>query len=142
MKTYVAQKGELEQKWLLVDASGKSLGRLATKLAALLRGKEKPQFTPHTDCGDHVVVINAAKVRLTGSKLQDKLYQRHSGYQGGLRTVKYETLMARNPEKVIELAVKGMLPKNNLARTSFSHLHVYAGDKHPHAAQGPKALSL
>jgi large subunit ribosomal protein L13 len=142
MKTYVAKKGELEPKWLLVDASGKSLGRLATKLAALLRGKEKPQFTPNTDCGDHVVVINAAKVRLTGSKLQDKLYRRHSGYQGGLRTVKYETLMAKNPGKVIELAVKGMLPKNNLARTTFSHLHVYAGDQHPHAAQGPKALSL
>jgi large subunit ribosomal protein L13 len=142
MKTYVAKKGELEQKWFLVDASGIPLGRLASKVAHVLRGKGKPQYTPNLDCGDHVVVVNAAKVRLTGSKLQNKTLKRHSGFQGGLRTDKYQDLMAQRPEKVIELAVKGMLPKTTLARSNFSKLHVYAGGEHPHAAQGPKAVIL
>jgi large subunit ribosomal protein L13 len=142
MKTYVAKKGELEQKWFLVDASGIPLGRLASKVAHVLRGKGKPQYTPNLDCGDHVVVINAAKVRLTGSKLQNKTLKRHSGFQGGLRTDKYSDLMVQRPEKVIELAVKGMLPKTTLARSNFSKLHVYAGGEHPHAAQGPKAVTL
>jgi len=142
MKTYVAKKGELEQKWFLVDASGIPLGRLASKVAHVLRGKGKPAYTPNLDCGDHVVVINASKVRLTGTKLQDKTLKRHSGFQGGLRTDKYVDLMAKRPEKVIELAVKGMLPKTNLARSNFSKLHVYAGEVHPHAAQGPKAVTL
>jgi large subunit ribosomal protein L13 len=142
MKTYVAKKGELDQKWFLVDASGIPLGRLASKVAHVLRGKGKPQYTPNLDCGDHVVVVNAAKVRLTGSKLQNKTLKRHSGFQGGLRTDKYQDLMAQRPEKVIELAVKGMLPKTTLARSNFSKLHVYAGGEHPHAAQGPKAVTL
>jgi large subunit ribosomal protein L13 len=142
MKTYVAKKGELEQKWFLVDASGIPLGRLASKVAHVLRGKGKPQYTPNLDCGDHVVIVNAAKVRLTGSKLQNKTLKRHSGFQGGLRTDKYQDLMVQRPEKVIELAVKGMLPKTTLARSNFSKLHVYAGGEHPHAAQGPKAVTL
>ncbi|MBI5806082.1 50S ribosomal protein L13 [candidate division TA06 bacterium] len=142
MKTYVAKKGELDQKWFLVDASGIPLGRLASKVAHVLRGKGKPQYTPNLDCGDHVVIVNAAKVRLTGSKLQNKTLKRHSGFQGGLRTDKYQDLMVQRPEKVIELAVKGMLPKTTLARSNFSKLHVYAGDEHPHAAQGPKAVTL
>ena len=142
MKTYVAKKGELEQKWFLVDASGIPLGRLASKVAHVLRGKGKPQYTPNLDCGDHVVVVNAAKVRLTGSKLQNKTLKRHSGFQGGLRTDKYVDLMAKRPEKVIELAVRGMLPKTTLARSNFSKLHVYAGGEHPHAAQDPKAVTL
>ena len=142
MKTYVAKKGELEQKWFLVDASGIPLGRLASKVAHVLRGKGKPQYTPNLDCGDHVVIVNAAKVRLTGNKLQNKTLKRHSGFQGGLRTDKYVDLMAKRPEKVIELAVKGMLPKTTLARSNFSKLHVYAGGEHPHAAQGPKAVTL
>lgn len=142
MKTYVAKKGELEQKWFLVDASGIPLGRLASKVAHVLRGKGKPQYTPNLDCGDHVVVVNAAKVRLTGSKIQNKTLKRHSGFQGGLRTDKYQDLMVQRPEKVIELAVKGMLPKTTLARSNFSKLHVYAGGEHPHAAQGPKAVTL
>jgi large subunit ribosomal protein L13 len=142
MKTYVAKKGELDQKWFLVDASGIPLGRLASKVAHVLRGKGKPQYTPNLDCGDHVVVVNASKVRLTGSKLQNKTLKRHSGFQGGLRTDKYQDLMAQRPEKVIELAVKGMLPKTTLARSNFSKLHVYAGAEHPHAAQGPKSVTL
>ncbi|MDO9392239.1 MAG: 50S ribosomal protein L13 [bacterium] len=142
MKTYVAKKGELEQKWFLVDASGIPLGRLASKVAHVLRGKGKPQYTPNLDCGDHVVIVNAAKVRLTGNKLQNKTLKRHSGFQGGLRTDKYQDLMVQRPEKVIELAVKGMLPKTTLARSNFSKLHVYAGGEHPHAAQGPKAVTL
>ncbi|MBI4725644.1 50S ribosomal protein L13 [candidate division TA06 bacterium] len=142
MKTYVAKKGELEQKWFLVDASGIPLGRLASKVAQVLRGKGKPQYTPNLDCGDHVVVVNAAKVRLTGSKLQNKTLKRHSGFQGGLRTDKYQDLMVKRPEKVIELAVKGMLPKTTLARSNFSKLHVYVGGEHPHIAQGPKAVTL
>ena len=142
MKTYVAKKGDLEQKWFLVDASGIPLGRLASKVAHVLRGKGKPQYTPNLDCGDHVVIVNAAKVRLTGNKLQNKTLKRHSGFQGGLRTDKYQDLMAQRPEKVIELAVKGMLPKTTLARSNFSKLHVYAGGEHPHVAQGPKAVTL
>jgi len=142
MKTYVAKKGHVEHRWFLVDAKGRSLGRLATQIALLLRGKGKPQFTPNTDCGDHVVVINAAQVRLTGSKMENKVAYRHSGYQGGLRTINYgRVLQGKKPERVVQMAVRGMLPKTKLARSNFSKLHVYADDKHPHAAQAPQALS-
>jgi len=129
--TYFAKPGELTQHWFVVDATGRSLGRLAAKAAMILRGKTKPQFTPHVDCGDHVVVINAGKVRLTGAKASDKKAYRHSG-----------KLLKTRPDRVIELAVKGMLPKTTVGRSNFRKLHVYAGDKHPHAAQKPQTLTL
>lgn len=142
MKTYVAKKGQVEPRWFLVDAKGRSLGRLSSQIANLLRGKGKPEFTPNVDCGDHVVVINAEQVRLTGTKPDQKVAYRHSGYQGGLRTIYYgKELQGKKPERIIEMAVKGMLPKTKLARSNFSKLHVYAGDKHPHAAQAPQALA-
>lgn len=142
MKTYVAKKGDIEARWFLIDAKGRSLGRLATQVADLLRGKGKPQFTPNTDCGDHVVVINAAQVRLTGAKMEDKVAYRHSGYQGGLRTINYgKQLQGKKPERVIEMAVKGMLPKNRLAKSNFGKLHVYPGEAHPHQAQAPQPLA-
>jgi len=140
--TYFAKPGELTQHWFVVDATGRSLGRLAAKAAMILRGKTKPQFTPHVDCGDHVVVVNAAKVRLTGAKTSDKRAYRHSGYQGGLRTIDYGKLLKTHPDRVIELAVKGMLPKTTIGRSNFRKLHVYAGDKHPHAAQKPQTITL
>jgi len=140
--TYFAKPGEVPQRWFVIDASGRSLGRLATKSAMILRGKTRPQFTPHVDCGDHVVVINAAKVRLTGAKASDKKAYRHSGYQGGLRVIDYGKLLKTRPAQVIELAVKGMLPKTTIGRSNFRKLHVYAGDTHPHAAQRPTALTF
>ncbi len=140
--TYFAKPGEVPQRWFVIDASGRSLGRLATKSAMILRGKTRPQFTPHVDCGDHVVVINAAKVRLTGAKASDKKAYRHSGYQGGLRVIDYGKLLKTRPARVIELAVKGMLPKTTIGRSNFRKLHVYAGDTHPHAAQRPTALTF
>jgi large subunit ribosomal protein L13 len=140
--TYFAKTGELPQHWFVVDATGRSLGRLAAKAAMILRGKTKPQFTPHIDCGDHVVVINAGKVRLTGTKAGDKKAYRHSGYQGGLRTIDYGKLMKTRPDRVIELAVKGMLPKTTIGRSNFRKLHVYAGDTHPHVAQQPRTITL
>ena len=138
MKTYFAKNGELEQRWFVIDAKGKSLGRLATAAAMILRGKVKPEFTQHIDCGDHVVVINAGQVRLTGTKVKNKATYRHSGYTGGLRTINTGKLLATRPEKVIEMAVKGMLPKTIIGRSNFRKLHVYAGGEHPHQAQNPQ----
>ena len=138
MGTYVATKDSIERKWLVIDAEGMVLGRCATEVAKLLRGKHKPTYTPFLDTGDNVIVINASKVVLTGKKLDDKLYRHHSGFPGGLKEVDYRTLMAKNPEKAVELAVKGMLPKNSLGRQMFRKLHVYAGPEHEQAAQKPE----
>ncbi len=142
MRSYVAKKGEIEHRWHLVDAQGQTLGRLATRVARLLMGKHKPQYTPHVNCGDHVVVINAAQIKISGRKAEAKKVYRHSGYQSGLRIIDYGKLMQRHPERALRLTVKGMLPKNNLARTMLRQLHVYAGAEHPHAAQAPQALQI
>ncbi|MCS6862543.1 MAG: 50S ribosomal protein L13 [Abditibacteriales bacterium] len=141
-KTYAAKPGDVERQWYVVDAAGQTLGRLATKIATVLRGKHKPTFTPHLDTGDYVIVINADKVTVTGKKMTDKIYYRHTGYPGGLRETNLRTLLQKKPEKVIELAVWGMLPHNRLGRRLIRKLHVYAGDKHPHAAQRPKTLEI
>jgi large subunit ribosomal protein L13 len=140
MKTYTAKPHEIEQSWYLVDAEGKTLGRLATQIADLLRGKGKPQYTPHVDTGDFVVVVNAERIHVTGNKLEQKLYYRHSGYPGGLRVRTLEEQLARRPEEVIRKAVKGMLPKNKLAARQIVKLKVYAGPDHPHEAQNPVAI--
>lgn len=140
--TQYAKPGEVERKWLLVDADGVTLGRLATKVAMILRGKDKPQFTPHTDTGDFVVVVNADKVVLTGNKAAAKRYYRHSGYLGGLKSESYAEAMERHPERVIEHAVKGMLPKTTLGRQQLRKLKVYAGPEHPHQAQNPVKIEL
>jgi large subunit ribosomal protein L13 len=142
MKTYVAKPSTREREWLLVDANGKTLGRLATQLADILRGKGKPEYTPHIDTGDFVVVVNAEKVHVTGNKLQAKLYRRHSGYPGGLRERTLEEMLERRPQEVIRLAVKGMLPRNRLARQQLRKLRVYAGPDHPHEAQQPRAIDI
>src|SRR5215216_5874508 len=139
-KTWNAKPGEVERTWYLVDAEGKTLGRLATQIADMLRGKGKPQYTPHVDTGDFVVVVNAEKIAVTGNKLDDKLYYRHSGYPGGLKERTLREQLARRPEEVIRKAVKGMLPRNRLARRQLTKLKVYAGPEHPHDAQGPKPL--
>ena len=138
MATYVATKDSIERKWLVIDAEGMVLGRLATEVAKLLRGKHKPTYTPFLDTGDNVIVINASKVVLTGKKLDDKISRHHSGFPGGMKEIDYRTLMAKNPEKAVELAVKGMLPKNSLGRQMFRKLHVYAGPEHEQAAQKPE----
>ncbi len=140
MKTWNAKPGEVERRWYVVDAEGKTLGRLATQIADTLRGKGKPQYTPHVDTGDFVVVVNAEKVVLTGKKLDDKVYYRHSGYPGGLRERTAREELARRPTEVLRRAVKGMLPKNRLARQQINKLKIYAGPEHPHAAQDPKPL--
>src|SRR5215211_930267 len=137
MKTYVATPLDRERNWLLVDAEGQTLGRLATQIADALRGKRKPTYTPHVDTGDFVVVINAEKIAVTGDKLHEKLYYRHSGYPGGLKKRTLGEMLARRPEEVIRLAVRGMLPKNRLARKQLTKLKVYAGPEHPHEAQKP-----
>jgi large subunit ribosomal protein L13 len=142
MSTYVATKDSIERKWLLIDAEGMTLGRLATEVAKLLRGKHKPTFTPFLDTGDYVIVINASKMVLTGNKLDQKKYRHHTGYPGGLKEVDYRTLMAKNPEKALELAVKGMLPKNSLGRQMFRKLHVYAGADFEQTAQKPEAYNF
>ena len=142
MATYVATKDSIERKWLVIDAEGMVLGRLATEVARLLRGKHKPTYTPFLDTGDNVIVINASKIILTGKKLDDKLYRHHSGFPGGLKEIDYRTLMAKNPEKAVELAVKGMLPKNSLGRQMFRKLHVYAGPEHEQAAQKPEVYTF
>jgi large subunit ribosomal protein L13 len=139
-KTWNAKPGELERGWYVVDAEGQTLGRLATHIADTLRGKDKPQYTPHVDTGDFVVVVNAEKVAVTGNKLDDKLYHRHSGYPGGLRTRTLREQLSRRPEEVIRKAVKGMLPRNRLSRAQLRKLKVYAGPEHPHTAQAPKEL--
>ncbi|MFY0701389.1 MAG: 50S ribosomal protein L13 [Bermanella sp.] len=142
MKTYTAKPETVKREWLIVDAEGATLGRLATEIAARLRGKHKPEYTPHVDTGDYIVVINADKVAVTGAKAQDKMYYRHTGYPGGLREINFNDLQTRKPGRVVELAVKGMLPKNPLGRAMFTKLKVYAGAEHPHAAQQPKELKV
>lgn len=142
MKTFSAKATEIDHKWLIIDAEGQTLGRMATAIASRLRGKHKAEFTPHVDTGDYVVVVNAEKVRVTGNKAKDKMYYSHSGYPGGLKSIPFEKLIDKSPEKVIKLAVKGMLPKNPLGRSMFKKLKVYAGAKHPHEAQQPQALQL
>jgi large subunit ribosomal protein L13 len=141
-KTYQAKPGEVSRDWLVVDLEGKTLGRAATAIANSLRGKNKPQFTPHVDAGDFVVAINADKIALSGSKLRTKRYYRHSGYIGSLRSLTAEQLLARKPEEVLRHAVRGMLPKNTLGRKLLKKLKIYAGGDHPHAAQQPKTLEI
>jgi len=142
MKTYVAKPQTVQRDWHLVDATDKTLGRLAALLASRLRGKHKPEFTPHVDTGDHIVVVNAEKIRVTGNKMQDKMYYRHTGYIGNLKSISLEKQLQKHPERVIQAAVKGMLPKNPLGRAMFKKLHVYAGPEHPHQAQQPTALDI
>lgn len=142
MKTYTAKPHEVVKTWHLIDAEGQTLGRLATKIADLLRGKHKPQFTPHMDAGDFVVVINAEKIAVSGNKETDKFYWRHSGYPGGFKTTTYKDLMAEKPTAAVEKAVKGMLPHNSLGRQQFLKLKVYAGAEHPHQAQNPVPYKL
>ena len=141
-KTFSANKENAEKKWLLIDAEGQALGRLASEVAKLLRGKHKPNFTPHADCGDYVVVINAAKIHLSGKKWDQKIYMRHTGYPGGQRTRTASEVMARKPFSMVEEAVRGMLPKNTLGRQLFRNMHVYAGANHKHEAQNPTAITL
>jgi large subunit ribosomal protein L13 len=140
MKTYSAKPGEITREWYLVDAEGKTLGRLATQIADTLRGKRKPQYTPHIDTGDFVIVVNAEKIQVTGNKLDQKRYYRHSGYPGGLRSRTLREQLDRRPTEVLRVAVKGMLPKNRLARQQITKLKIYAGPEHPHEAQNPKPL--
>jgi large subunit ribosomal protein L13 len=140
MKTYSAKPGEITREWYLVDAEGKTLGRLATQIADTLRGKRKPQYTPHVDTGDFVIVVNAEKIHVTGNKLDQKRYYRHSGYPGGLRSRTLREQLDRRPTEVLRVAVKGMLPKNRLARQQITKLKIYAGPEHPHEAQSPRPL--
>ena len=142
MTTVFAHPEKVRRDWYVVDASGKTLGRLATQLATRLRGKHKPQYTPHVDTGDHIIVLNADKIAVTGNKLEDKTYYWHTGAIGGIKSRTLDKMLAVHPERVIEMAVKGMLPKNPLGRAMFKKLHVFAGEKHPHAAQQPKPLDL
>jgi len=138
----MAKAGDINRKWYVVDAEGKTLGRLATEVATLLRGKHKPTYTPNVDTGDHVIIVNAAKIELTGNKLQDKMYYRHSGYAGGIKATNAAEMRAKRPEKMIELAIKGMLPKGPLGRQMYRKLNVYAGAEHPHQAQQPEVYEL
>ena len=142
MKTYAVKASDIERQWWVVDASDQTLGRLATRIATLLEGKHKPIYSPHIDTGDHVVVVNAGKVRVTGNKLVQKRYYRHSGYPGGLKEESLQALLGRKPELVIERAVKGMLPQNRLGRAMIKKLKVYSGSEHPHQAQQPQAAEL
>ncbi|AGA34825.1 LSU ribosomal protein L13p (L13Ae) [Thioalkalivibrio nitratireducens DSM 14787] len=142
MKTISAKPAEVERDWYLVDADGKTLGRLATEIARRLRGKHKPMYTPHVDTGDYIVVINAKKIHVSGNKANDKMYYRHTGYPGGLKQANFTQMIERAPERVLELAVKGMLPKNPLGRAMFKKLKVYAGSAHRHAAQQPQPLEI
>jgi len=142
MKTYQAKKEELDHQWYLVNAEGKVLGRLATELAKILRGKNKPSFTPHVDTGDFVIVVNAEKVVLTGKKMKDKIYYHHTGYPGGLKEVSAEKLLAKKPTEILRIAVKGMLPKNSLSRQVLRKLKIYAGPNHPHEAQKPVVVQI
>lgn len=142
MKTYVTKPGSVEREWLVVDAEGQTLGRLASQLAAILRGKHKPEFSPSVDVGDFIVVVNAEKIRVTGRKMEQKKYYRHSGYPGGLSEIKLADQLARHPTRVLKLAVRGMLPRNRLGRSMLKKLKVYAGPDHPHQAQQPRQLEL
>ena len=142
MKTYMANPDKIERKWYVVDAEGQTLGRLAAEVAKVLRGKNKPEFTPHIDTGDNVIVINAEKIKVTGKKLDQKVYYHHSDYVGGMKETTLREMMAKKPEQAIELAVKGMLPKGPLGRTMIKKLHVYAGAEHAHQAQKPEVLTF
>ena len=142
MKTFSAKAHEVQRDWFVVDASEKTLGRLASEIAHRLRGKHKPEYTPHVDTGDYIVVINAEKIQVTGAKATDKMYHHHTGYPGGLKSMSFEKLIDRAPERVIQRAVKGMLPRNPLGRAMFKKLKVYAGSEHPHAAQQPQTLNI
>ena len=140
MSTFMANANNIERRWFVIDAQGKPLGKTAVAAANILRGKHRPEFTPHADCGEYVIIINASKAVLTGKKLEQKYYRHHSGYIGGLKEIQYKTLMANRPEMAMELAVKGMLPHNSLGDKAFTRLHVYAGENHEQAAQKPIAL--
>lgn len=142
MKTYSAKPSEVERKWYVVDATGKTLGRLSVQIANILRGKHRPTFTPHVDTGDFVIVVNAEKIRVTGKKADQMVYQRYSGYPGGLKEIPYRQMLERHPERILEHAVKGMLPHNRLGRSVYGKLRVYAGPDHPHAAQQPEPLDV
>jgi large subunit ribosomal protein L13 len=142
VRTFTAKTEEIRREWYVIDAEGQTLGRLASKIAPIIKGKHKPIYTPHLDCGDFVIVINAEKVRVTGRKLNQKFYYRHSGYPGGLSSISLRDQLARHPERVLEAAIRGMLPKNKLGRQMIKKLKVYAGDSHPHQAQQPKLLKL
>jgi len=142
VKTFSAKPQDIERRWFVVDAQGQTLGRLATRIATVLRGKHKPIYTPHMDCGDYVIVVNADKIHVTGQKLEQKTYYRHSGYPGGLRQVSLRRQLQVHPDRVIEAAVRGMLPHNRLGRKMFKKLKIYAGPTHPHEAQQPTALEL
>ena len=140
--TYIAKEADIVKKWYVIDAECVTLGRLASEVASILRGKNKPQYAPNVDMGDYVIIVNAEKVAVTGKKLEQKMYRRHSGWVGGLKETRLDKMLATHPERVIEHAVKGMLPKNALGRKMFSKLHVYAGAEHPHAAQKPETLEF
>lgn len=142
MKTYSAKPETVKREWFVIDAAEQTLGRLATEVARRLRGKHKPEYTPHVDTGDYVVVINADKVKVTGNKTTDKMYHHHTGFPGGLKSISFDKLQDKKPEMIIELAVKGMLPKNPLGRAMYKKMKVYAGAEHPHAAQQPQELTL
>ena len=142
MKTFMANPDKIDRKWYVVDAKGATLGRLASEVASVLRGKNKPEFTPHADCGDYVIVINAAQVKVTGKKLDQKIYYNHSEYVGGMRETTLRELLAKKPVRVVELAVKGMLPKGPLGRDMYRKLHVYAGESHGHQAQKPVVMEI
>lgn len=142
MKTFMASPSTIERKWYVVDAEGMTLGRLASNVAAVLRGKNKPIFTPHIDTGDYVIIINAEKIKVTGHKLDQKMYYSHSDYVGGFKSTTLKEMLAKKPEKVVELAVKGMLPKGPLGREMYTKLHVYTGAEHPHASQKPEVLTF
>ena len=142
MKTVSTKPADVARDWYVVDAEGKTLGRMATEIARRLRGKHKPEYTPHVDTGDYIIVVNAEKVRVTGNKAKDKMYYRHTGYPGGLRSMSFEKMVDHAPERTVEFAVKGMLPKGPLGRAMYAKLKVYAGTEHPHQAQQPQALTL
>ena len=142
MKSFMASPSTIEREWYVVDATGHTLGRLASEVASVLRGKNKPQFTPHVDTGDYVIIVNADKIKVTGKKLEQKIYYNHSDYVGGMRETTLKEMLAKKPERVIELAVKGMLPKGPLGRQMFTKLHVYAGPDHKHEAQKPEVLTF
>ncbi len=142
MKTFSAKPAEVKRDWYIIDATGKTLGRMASEIALRLRGKHKPEYTPHVDTGDYIVVVNADKVHVTGKKFTDKVYYKHTGFPGGIRSMTFEKMQERNPEKIISIAVKGMLPKNPLGRAMFRKLKIYAGPEHRHHAQQPQTLDV
>ena len=142
MRTFTQKQEEIERDWYVVDAEGETLGRLASRIAPILKGKHKPVYTPHLDCGDFVIIVNAEKVRVTGRKMDQKFYHRHSGYPGGLSSISLRDQLDKHPERVLQAAIRGMLPKNKLGRRMIKKLKVYAGDSHPHEAQQPKPLEL